>query len=326
MHCTGRITLAVALVLALGCSGGGTPFNPPTTCSPACTAGFVCVGTSCVAVDAGAADTAVDVAADRPADTAPEDGATTCGYVGRRCCGARRDGCLLGGDCIAGFCRAYTRALGECAYDGDCTMGQVCTGPMEIDGRQSYRCGPPQGTRMLGEPCAMASECATGVCLVGRCSFTCRPDMNGDADCAARAPGYVCTHRPFPGLPIMDMPHATTLGFCIQRCEHERACPTGMACAPAVSTVLDRLVFACFQGNPMRTDTSGAMCMLGTANTSCQAAICIDASMPGMPSRGVCTAPCRNDMDCPSMSAPRCQDIGFELPSGAQQNFRGCQP
>jgi hypothetical protein len=148
----------------------------------------------------------------------------------------------------------------------------------------------------------------------------------GDADCEARARGYGCVHRPFPGLPIMDMPHFTTLGFCIQRCEHERGCPSGLVCAPAVSTVLDRLTFGCFQGNDARPDTSGAACMLGTASTNCQAAICIDGSMPGMPPRGVCTAPCRNDMDCPSMNAPRCQDIGFELPSGARQNFRGCQP
>lgn len=80
-------------------------------------------------------------------------------------------------------------ACEACAGDADCTSGKVCGlgwNSLLLDGFASCTA---EGSRVLGDRCLAAVECATGICCGGVCSACC-PD--GGQGCLV---GTVCAER-----------------------------------------------------------------------------------------------------------------------------------
>lgn len=270
-----------------------------------------------------------------PMDTGPRpdgmtpDGPAPCGRVGQPCCSELS--CFPEAECVDLVCRAVTRILGQCDHATDCPrMGETCTGLAVCGTRTCYRCGTPPGMRGFDSACMTYSECGTGLCFPNcvtepctnrRCTVPCRIGTTGDAECAARMPGYVCEASIYysgGGGDSGTTERWVTLGHCVRGCARDADCNEGRACVPTLDLLLDRTKFVC--RFTTRTGATGGPC---TDGRDCRSSLCIPGVLPM--GRGACTTPCMTDADCPT-AAPLCIEFPLFTPSGAFQNVRGCLP
>jgi len=221
--------LAVCACVA-GC-GSDPPAPSSGGCTPACSAGYVCQGSACVAAcnpacgagescvvrngtsacvtseagvpnDLGGADVPLTDTGNPPppppgdssvppADAPPGGDAGMCGLTGQPCCGGRV--CLGNGICDNNRCGTITPAMGECTTTAQCPSGMVCQGLNSncMAPRWCLSCGQP-GMRPLGAQCMSSSECSTGLCFGGLCSAACVFGRDGDARCQALNPQMTC--------------------------------------------------------------------------------------------------------------------------------------
>jgi hypothetical protein len=94
----------------------------------------------------------------------------------------------------------------ECEHNSECAVGGTCI-PMQLNlggGIQYFVAGCrvdwARGSVAQGGACAMEHDCASGVCVFGRCSQLCRD--NGD--CEAGAPNCVAADRGNPPVGSTD--------------------------------------------------------------------------------------------------------------------------
>lgn len=351
MRARGWSALAL-LALSLGCGGNATADGDRAACTPACRTGFVCAAGACVSAcnppcsaqetcvgsgasavclgpDAGAPSsdlgvTPADVPADAPVATdvaAPPADAAGCGHPGEACCDLRY--CAMGAECaatvrdgvvVAGTCRVAAPGVRECARPEDCTTaGEVCGGPVVSGAHLCFQCGPASGTLPLLAACTASAACASGLCSLRQCSTPCATD----AECAARAPGAVCTAVRYANTLSSTESVFVTRTVCVRGCARNADCPSPQVCRPALNRVTDHMDFICTDAPPM-TSPAGTPCASGE---TCESSLCPAAMTAGRPSR--CTTPCAADTDCPAL-APRCVDYLVQRPSGAVQTARGC--
>jgi len=318
-----------------------------SACNPTCGAGETCQGSGasarCVPGTDGGSTTdlgptesdvletdrppAVDTGGD--AGTPGADGSALlpgCGMSGQPCCSGR--GCYGAGYCEGTTCRMPTRQAGECNRPEDCTGGQACVGVFLCGGgadagvddagvvasRRCFLCGTSSGTGVVGAPCTDGGMCSTGVCFANRCSLACSVGDEGDASCRARGASLRCTNAFFQPA---AMGPVSTLGFCAPACAREADCPSDTACSPQLNFFTDRMDFFCIATT--RTPRIGDAC--NPAMSACRNGLCIPTSA----TTGYCTAPCIDAADCPA-SAPLCDPITFNRPSGMGQPGRACRP
>lgn len=132
--------------------------------------------------------------------------------------------CKGNGDCASATCAAveFFSDHGRCAgcdpFAPACATGQSCgyTEPGPPERSVPIAC-VPERSRVLGEECVTARECATGICSLGVCS-TCDPDA--DAPCAG---GLACTQAYTSGPSLC--------GATRQLGASGAACATGLDCA-----------------------------------------------------------------------------------------------
>lgn len=213
-----RTLLLLSLVTLAACSPSE---SLPTTCSPACAAGQVCVNAQCLApVDAGADVTADVAAGDAPPDVPQVDVAPTDSGVdvpfdtGPRCsphpsgrpttfcenpepgcyfldderhCGRCDNPCTTGSMCVAGAC-VTPDAGADAARDAGCPAGFA-----DCDGNPANGC---EVRLSNGEPDTISADirhcgrcgvrCSANhafpTCFEGMCSITCENSAYGNCD------------------------------------------------------------------------------------------------------------------------------------------------
>ena len=280
-----------------------------------------------VALDAGGRD--VVMATDRGfTDVVNRDvqlpDAGPCGRPGEPCCAGV--GCFAGALCQSDRCVGYTLEADECVSNLDCPRGSVCSGGRSCgtnpNWRWCYRCQVLPGVARFGETCRSYTDCATGVCSFGRCSYACDLSSVGDGQCAGfGVRSGTCTQITYGLPPISDagVPRALQLqGVCEQGCARNRDCAAGTACIPLSDDLLDRVVFIC--ASTRATAPAGTPCMFGD---DCQSGMCIGGANPMGGS--ACSAPCVDDSDCPT-AAPVCATIRLYTSRGTVSPTRGCLP
>lgn len=94
----------------------------------------------------------------------------------------------------------------ECQHNSECATGATCI-PMSLSlgmMRQYFVAGCrldwARGTVEQGGACRMEHDCASGVCVFGRCSQLCRDN----ADCEPAAPNCVAANRAMPPPEVAD--------------------------------------------------------------------------------------------------------------------------
>jgi hypothetical protein len=289
-----------------------------------------------VPVDAGPRDAATAVDA-RDVVTATDRGFTdvvyrdvqlpdagTCGRPGELCCAGV--GCFAGALCQGDRCVGYPLEADECFSNLDCPSGTVCAGGRSCgtnpNWRWCYRCQAVPGVARFGEACRSYTECATGACSFGRCSYACDLSSVGDGQCAGLGVrSGTCTQITYGLPPIADggVPRAWQLqGVCELGCARNRDCASGTACIPLSDDLLDRVVFIC--ASTRATAAAGTPCMFGD---DCQSGMCIGGANPM--GGAACSAPCVDDSDCPT-AAPVCTSIRLYTSRGTISPTRGCLP
>jgi len=180
--------------------------------------------------------------------------------------------CLDPGD---GVRRCLTRCLGDA---GSCPSGEVCAAAAGTCGG-CVDAGLVAAARGLGEPCAEAVECVSGMCAGGACTRGC-----GDAECPSgfRCLDEVCVRGDagLPGDPCARpddcVPgHECTGGACTLPC-------TALGCADGFACEGERCVPA--------TAVTGASC---TVDDDCLRGRCVDFG-----TGGICTESCAGDGGC----------------------------
>lgn len=189
------------------------------------------------------------------------DGATC--VIGEDCQGVCRvaprgglgDGapCAAASDCASLRCvdpgDGRRRCLDACIGDtGGCPAGQACAALPGACGS----CVDPALlplARGLGEPCAAASDCASGLCETGDpppyCTRACASD--GDCGAAFHCVGAACVRGPRAALgdPCLGNEDCTAPAFCAERsgvrwctrlCASESDCGPGLRCEAAGGT------------------------------------------------------------------------------------------
>lgn len=279
-------------------------------------------------LDAGGARDVVDAAVvvDRPSTDAPRDVADAgrCGHPTEACCAGI--GCFPGSYCVGERCVAYTPLSNECQSNQDCGSSLTCVGGRSCganpDWRWCYQCLPNAGVARFGETCRTYSDCATGVCSFGRCTYACDLSGPGDGQCASfGVRSGTCAQITFGLPPVSDagVPRALQLqGVCEQGCARNRDCAGGTACVPISDELLDRVVFIC--ATSRATAQAGTPCMWGE---DCQSGMCIGGANPA--GGAACSAPCVDDADCPT-TAPVCSTIRLYTSNGTAIPSRGCLP
>lgn len=267
-------------------------------------------------------DTPVDrgPGTDVPRDTGPMDaGPPPCGREGQPCC---FDVCAAGLRCLADRCQRYTLDTGECFHDSQCPAGRVCAGPQFCTGgRSCFRCTEALSSATGRDTtCMTYTSCATGLCINGRCTASCRYGTTGDTECQTFAANHVCAQTIF-GVPPFDAGTAAaweTRGACVPSCARNADCTNGRVCVVNGDYVGDRTRFIC--STTTRMGAAGARC---TSFRDCQSGLCVNGAFADGTS--ACTAPCVNNADCPA-AAPRCTFIDYYTPNGVPFTGRGCLP
>lgn len=247
-----------------------------------------------------------------------------CGHPGEPCCAGV--GCYAGALCQSDRCVGYALEPDECLSNLDCPSGAVCAGGRSCgtnpNWRWCYRCQVLPGVARFGETCRSYTDCATGVCSFGRCSYACDLSSVGDGQCAGLGVrSGTCTQITYGLPPISDagVPRAVQLqGVCELGCARNRDCATGTACIPLSDDLLDRVVFIC--ASTRATAPAGTPCRFGD---DCQSGMCIGGANPMGGS--ACSAPCVDDSDCPT-AAPVCTPIRLYTSRGTVSPTRGCLP
>lgn len=247
-----------------------------------------------------------------------------CGRPAEACCAGV--GCFPGSYCVGGRCVAYTPLSNECQSGRDCGPNLACVGGRSCgenpNWRWCYQCLPNAGVARFGESCRTYSDCATGVCSFGRCTFACDLSGTGDAQCASfGVRSGVCAQITYGLPPVSDagVPRAIQLqGVCELGCARDRDCASGAACVPVSDELLDRVVFICTMSRA--TAPAGTPCMWGE---DCRSGMCIGGANPA--GGATCSAPCVDDADCPS-TAPVCSTIRLYTSNGTAVPSRGCLP
>ncbi len=189
-------------------------------------------------------------------------------------CGA--DGECASARCEAGACR--TPCMGD---RGVCPGTEVCLADAAACGVCAAEAARPSG-RGRGEPCALASECASGACADGLCSLACvmNTQCGPDFRCAFDhcVPGAAGRN----GDPCTIDADCGSSGSCVARsssppgarfCAH--ACPTGGNCATGQCVMIDESSYCvpddAVRGEPCAVASDCAMgeCVDGTCARAC---------------------------------------------------------
>jgi hypothetical protein len=284
--------------------GGGGGADCTTT---GCPSGYDCVSGTCVPRTMPGGSGAMCAPCSTGADCANgiclryPDGSAYCGAD----CGSTSD-CMAGdrcvpvsgagNQCVRGPEGAETCAAmpSGCASDADC-------GPTERCNLATRACEPrPTGGASLGASCGVAADCASGLCVGGRCSQTCNwldpASCPGGFYCNGMATGTcdqgLCMAGSAGALPLGAACGASTdcasllcdRGICTTPCIPGGAvgCAAGYACQAGSSP-------GC--GSCQQAGALGDAC---TMNDDCLSGLC--ATQGG---RSFCTARCDAATPCP---------------------------
>ncbi len=217
--------------------------------------------------------------------------------------GGDGDSCERDTDCASLFCTdpgdGRERCLTPCrGGEGICFAGEVCA----ASGGACGGCLPPEmvsGARALGEPCADAADCGSGVCFEDGPFRYCSRACEDDAGCAA---GFHCRSgscargaRSATGERCVSDEDCVDGDRCaedgsLRWCTH--ACTTGTSCPEGFLCVGNECV------PDLRLD--GEAC---SDDDQCISGVCGDAG-----DRRRCLRPCGPGAPCPS--ALECRRLG----------------
>ena len=140
----GRLDGGVVTLDAPRPDGGPEEIDGDATgCTPACTEGLVCEGTSCVCPPGACCPRCTD------AQTCVAGSCMQCGAPGEPCCGGT---CGAGAQCNGGACEA-------CGGDGQPCCGGACTGALTCEAGRCAMPPPPCGGD--SQACCSGNTCAS---------------------------------------------------------------------------------------------------------------------------------------------------------------------
>lgn len=280
-----------------------------------CPAGFDCVGGSCVPEPPPMGDGAMCATCGSGADCANgiclryPDGNNYCGAdcASSSDCGAG-DRCVsvsgAGNQCVRGPMGSETCAVAPsgCTSDAACATGQRC------DLASGDCVAVPSGGLGLGGTCAAATECASGLCLAGRCSQSCNW-----LDTRSCPSGFFCngmaTGTCDEGLCVAGSAGGASLGApcsASTQCQ-SLLCDRGICTTPCIPSG----AVGCAAGYACQTGTSsgcGSCQQAGALGDACSSSIdCLSGLCAEQGGGSYCTRLC--DAASPCGAGFTCEDV-----------------